>query len=199
MDCKTETLNLNGLQQTVFDFENFHKEHSMKSCKLTVTTIVLLISLFAADKAIQAQTIPYFAVGKNAKYSSQASDNPGDYSGFGIGFPLGIHFFQGNVETFDTDNPLVLTWESTQPQFTFGFLGAIFFDASGSVELMTKDGVNFTAVWNGEFEVVGGTGLFRFVKPAEEPLQVVAVNNPFQLTDPEWTFDWRLTGSIRLF
>ena len=76
----------------------------------------------------------------------------------------------------------------------------LFFSGSGQVEFIPLDDTftTFVAIWEGDFVVVGGTGRFAGAKPAAEPLRVVAINDPFTLLDPAWSFSWELTGRIVL-
>jgi hypothetical protein len=140
--------------------------------------------------------VEYFAFGAQAEYYALT----GDYLGTGHGTHLGKHTFLGNVATTPTGQ-LTADWHSTVPQETVAADGSkLYFDTAGTVELIPRDNLgNFTAVWVGEFTVVGGTGRFANAGPADEPLQVFAVNDPFNyFTDPVWTFSWELSGRIEL-
>jgi hypothetical protein len=125
----------------------------------------------------------------------------GDYSGPGVGTHLGAHTYFGNIITSPTDNPFVFNFQSTVPQETIAASGdKLYFSSTGQVELIPLDGTftTFSAIWTGEFVVVGGTGRFSGAKPDAQPLQVVAINDPFTFSDPEWTFSWELSGRIVL-
>ncbi len=176
----------------------------MKISKIMMPVVAILIGFGAASQS-DAQTIPFWAFGTNSSYFPAADGSGGPYEGIGFGFPLGIHFVSGNLAVTPTDDPLVFDWETTEPQISIGFLGSILFESVGSVQLIPEldqtgnpTGV-FTAEWTADFTVVGGTGLFSSVQPAGRPLRVVAVNEPFRLSDPEWKFSWTLNGRIRLF
>jgi hypothetical protein len=120
-------------------------------------------------------------------------------SGTGHATHLGNLTFFGDVTTARTANPLVFTFQSHGPTTTIAANGdTLLFTIAGTVQLFTHDGITFTAIWTGEFVVVGGTGRFANAGPGPEPLQVVAVNDPFTLTEPEWTFSWTIDGSITL-
>ena len=166
-------------------------------------SLLTIIALFAYAQTAAAQTVAFSTFGSNASYSPIT----GDYSGTGNGTHLGSHTFSGKVMTipmdpcdpFETD----FYWISTQPQETVAADGSkIFFDASGTVELIGDFSTGiFTACWTGEFVVVPGMGTGRFANagPADEPLSVVAINDPFNIfLDPIWTFSWTLTGQIDL-
>jgi hypothetical protein len=118
-----------------------------------------------------------------------------------VGTHLGKHTFAGVVATSPTANPLVYDFSLTGTQETVAANGdKLFFSGSGQVELIPLDatGTTFVAVWEGDFVVVGGTGRFAGARPADEPLHVVAINDPFSLLDPVWSFSWELTGRIVL-
>lgn len=53
----------------------------------------------------------------------------------------------------------------------------------------------YTAEWVAEFEFVKGTGIF---KGAKGSITVSAINDPFFLSDEEWTFKWTFEGDFRL-
>ncbi len=166
--------------------------------RITQVTSVLLtvITLFAIASQSQAQTVPYRTAGIGV-YSPVT----GDYSGSGVGIPVGRHTFSGNVAVLPTANPLVFDFYSTVPQQTIAANGdMIYFSLSGQVEFIPLDSKStvYSAIWTGEFVVVGGTGRFANVGPAAHPLSVIAINVPFTFADPEWTFFWTLDGSIEL-
>jgi hypothetical protein len=143
-----------------------------------------------------AQAVPY-----KAKGTGFYTPVTGDYGGQGTGTHLGRHTFAGNVAVFPTGDPLVFTFQSTSPQQTVAANGDIlWFTSSGSVQLTPLDSTftTFTAVWTGDFVVAGGTGRFADSGPADQPLKGVAINDPFSLTDPVWTFSWTLEGKIVL-
>ncbi len=164
--------------------------------RLTIlTTAVLLVTLSSGARESFAQVVPYKARGTEASYSPLT----GYYSGTGQATHLGNVTVFGYVTTSRTTDPLVYTFQSSGPTTTVAANGdTILFTVSGTVQFFTLDGITFTAIWSGEFVVVGGTGRFANVGPGPEPLQVVAINDPFTLTDPEWTFSWTLDGSITL-
>jgi hypothetical protein len=155
-----------------------------------------IVTLSVAARESFAQTIPYNAVG-----TGTYSPINGDYSGAGVGIPLGKLTFFGNVATVPTADPLVFDWESTVDQETIAANGdTIFFSSSGQVELIPLDstGTTFSAIWTGQFVVTGGTGRYAHAKPAAKPLSVIAVNLPFTFAEAEWHFVWTLNGAIKL-
>ncbi len=155
-----------------------------------------LLTLSVAARESVAETVPYHAIGIGAY-----SPINGDYSGSGIGTPIGAHTFYGNVAVWPTSNPLVFQFASTVDQETVDCNGdTITFSSSGQVQLIPLNKTNtiFSAIWTGQFVVTGGTGRFANAQPAAKPLSVIAINDPFMLTDPVWNFFWTLDGSIRL-
>ena len=73
-------------------------------------------------------------------------------------------------------------------------------EGGGEIQLMTMDGMTFTAIWTGDFVVseTGSTGRFENASTGSAPLQVTAVNAPFTLADPEWLYDYSILGDINL-
>jgi hypothetical protein len=166
----------------------------MRRCA-PLTTAVVLVTLCSAAGESRAQVVPYKARGTGGSYSPIT----GFYSGTGLATHLGNLTFHGYVTTAPTPDPFVFTFESNGPTTTVAANGdTILFTTSGTVQLFTPDGITFTAIWSGEFVVVGGTGRFANVSPGPEPLQVVAINDPFTFTEAEWTFSWTIDGSITL-
>ena len=159
--------------------------------------ILSTLILSAAARESAAQSVAYRAHGTGS-YSPVNFD----YGGVGVGIHLGKHTFLGMVATSPTeDNPLVFDFSLTVPQETEAANGdKLFFTGSGQVTLIPLDATltTFMARWEGDFVVVGGTGRFAGAKPADEPLRVLAINDPFRLSDLVWSFSWELTGRIVL-
>jgi hypothetical protein len=155
-----------------------------------------IMSLSTNAGESHAQSVAYHVHGTGVY-----SPITGDYGGEGVGTHLGAHTFSSNVATTPTADPLVFKWYSTVPQETIAANGdKLFFTASGEVHLIPLD-VSFTtfsAVWTGDFVIVGGTGRFANARPAAQPLRVIAINDPFTFSEPEWTFAWELSGRIVL-
>lgn len=161
---------------------------------LVLNLVTLILTAAASDS--QAQTVAYRAHG-TGRYSPLPT---GEYDGRGVGGPLGRHNLFGDVVTLSTADPLVYYFYVPLQQ-TIGANGdTLLFSGTGRVTLIPIDATwtTFTAVWEGDFIVEGGTGRFARAKPANEPLHIVAVNDPFALSDPERPFSWTLTGRIVL-
>jgi hypothetical protein len=161
-----------------------------------LTPAVVLLALGAGVHDLDAHEVPY-----KTKGTGSYAPATGDFGGTGTGAPMGKHTFSGNVMVTPTTDPLVFNWILTAPQQTVAANGdMIYFSGSGQVELTPLDSTftTFTAIWSGQYEVVGGTGRFANVAPGDQPLQVTATNDPFELSDPEWTFSWTVEGTISL-
>jgi hypothetical protein len=161
-----------------------------------LTPAIVLVALGAGVRELHAQQVPY-----KAKGTGIYSPATGDFSGTGTATHIGNDTFSGNVMTTSTADPLVFNFSLTAPQQTVAANGdMILFIGSGQVQLYPLDSTftTFTAIWSGQYEVVGGTGRFANVAPGDQPLQVTAINHPFALSDPEWTFSYTLDGEIRL-
>jgi hypothetical protein len=165
---------------------------------ITLMLLAMGVWVIPLDRQCTAQVVPYRTFGTGTY-------NPvtGDYGGSGNGTHVGRHTFSGNVITSPTGDPLVFDFliPATDPQETVAANGdKIFFSGSGQVQLIPLDETftYFSAVWSGTFVVEGGTGRFASVGPGPEPLDVLAVNDPFTFFDPLWSFRWELSGQISL-
>jgi hypothetical protein len=166
----------------------------VRVARLAVLALTVL-TLSATASESRGQSAAYYTHGTGVFTPAN-----GDYSGTGVGTHLGAQTFFGNVLVMPTGNPLVVTWYSTVPQVTIAANGdRLYFSSSGTAQLipLSTPGT-FTAIWTGDFVVVGGTGRFASAGPAAQPIQAVVVNDPFKLTDPVWTFTWELSGRIVL-
>ncbi len=161
----------------------------------TGTTILVWLTL---SPTVSAQVKPYFAFGTGAVYSPFTAE----YEAPGFGSLVGNHNNQGFAVTSVTPDPFVLDWESANHIVTAENGDEIYMSGGGQVFLDTADGVNFTAVWLGHFEVTGGTGDFAKASTRpNKPLLVIAVNDPFVFPPSPgdlWTFDWVIAGRIKL-
>jgi hypothetical protein len=158
--------------------------------------VLTIMAASATARESRAQIVPYKASGTGV-YSPLT----GNYHGPGVATHLGSHTYFGNVATFRTANPFVYDFQGTVLQETIAANGdKLYFSLSGQVELIPLDATftRFSAIWTGEFVVAGGTGRFATAGPAAEPLQVIAINDPFTFADHEWSFTWELNGRIRL-
>jgi hypothetical protein len=155
------------------------------------------LSLGTTASEALAQSVPYKSHGTGGYFPAT-----GDYGGTGVGTHLGNLTFSGNVAVATAptaNNPLIFDWWLTVPQETVAANGdTLLFSGAGQVELVPLDATTFVAIWQGDFVVEGGTGRFAGAQPADEPLHVVAINDPFTLLDPEWFFSWEVTGWIVL-
>jgi hypothetical protein len=126
--------------------------------------------------------------------------------GSGDGTPFGKSIYSGYIETDDPDpsTPLTLTFQNAGRgtkneilQETIAEDGStLSFRFHGDVEIIPLDALgNFTALWEGEWEIVRGTGRMRNAKGT---LDVVAVNNPFTFEDPHWSFGWSWSGIMKI-
>jgi hypothetical protein len=133
----------------------------------------------------------------------------GLFFGSGEGNLLGTRNFTGNVDVDPLDfsqltNPLGfrnLGRGTADEQFqeiitTDGSSLSLRFEGTVQLEpLGPPEDQLFTATWVGDFEIAHGTGRY---KNASGSFEVIAVNKPFQLTDPAWEFDWTWEGRAKL-
>ena len=168
----------------------------IRSLPIATLALGFLISNTTASVSL-AQVVPYKAAGTGV-----SSPVTGDLSGPGKATHLGKLTFTGQVETFSVpENRFAFTFQSTEPIEDVAANGdTILFETHGLVTLIPRDSTftTFTAHWTGKFVVIGGTGRFAKVGPADEPLDVVADHSPFTFLDPEWSFSWEINGQIVL-
>lgn len=176
----------------------------MRLAKLFFLVGLLSAVALSQTQTAHAQKIPLWGVG-NGTYRPNAEGTGGVYDGLGISTVLWVFDFDGSVQiTGADDSGLNLTWQNQNngtPDEQFHVcrtrFGQLKMRITGTTQLNPLDSLgNFTAVWNGRFEIVGGTGLFR---RASGYADVVAENPPFFINDPEWPFTWHWNGRIRLW
>ncbi|WP_169981052.1 hypothetical protein [Tautonia rosea] len=162
-----------------------------------LTTIVL--SVHARESS--AQVVPYKARGIGF-YTPNETLTGGSYVVEGLGTHLGRHTGFGALKTEPTENPLVLNFVGIDEA---GWIAADGSTVSvsmgeGQVQLIPLDPnfTTFTAVWTTTFTIEGGTRRFANAGSADEPLTVIAINQPFTFADPVWVFDWTVNGKFRL-
>ena len=158
--------------------------------------MALAVLTCATAQNAYGQLVPYKAQGKNAVFFPAT----GAFSGVGVATHFGRSVHSGALVTVST-GPLTANFESTSPLVVTAASGdTLLLRMQGQVEFVPLDSslTVFTAVWSAQANVVGGTGRFANVKPGPQPLSVVATNEPFRLTDPQWKFSWQFSGNFRL-
>lgn len=162
-------------------------------CRCLALFMVALLGSLASEGA--AQSVPYRASGQNAVYEPGS----GDYFGIGRGLHLGKHSIDGNVIP-DGDffpEPGVFfrgTFEGTQV-VTAADGSTLDMYLSGDVELVFNDSGAVEGTWFPTFEVIDGSKRF---KGASGTMEGVAINPPFDPSQPEWPFDWYISGTLNL-
>ena len=139
------------------------------------------------------QVVPFRSTGVDNFYFPVTAEFGGD----GITKHMGQSSGWGMAIPESTPDPSVLNW-SGWGSFQAANGDEIFFEGGGQVFLESADGVLFTASWIGEFNISGGTGRFANVGPGTAPLSVIAINHPFSLSDPVWTYDYEISGDMNL-
>ena len=161
-------------------------------------SVVVVANLFAALPHLsEAQVVPFQARGDNAQYSPVT----GEYSGIGRGTHVGLHANRGQIDLpiVPTGNPGQFHWVTAEPHVITAADGStISLAGTGLVQLIPLAEGLFSAVWRANFVVQGGTGRFANVGPGNGTIVVEAINDPFLLSDPIWTFSWTFNGTIDL-
>ncbi len=164
----------------------------MKRFGFSFVFIVLAVSL--SSRLCQAQIVPFKAFGKQNVYNPAT----GVYEGTAIASYCGRCQVNGFAIPSPTADPNVLNWTGGGP-LTAADGSQIQLAGGGKVQLIPLGGTLYSAIWFGEFNVVGGTGRFANVGPGPKPIFVIAVNYPFDIVNsPEWVFDFTLLGKIDL-
>jgi hypothetical protein len=154
-----------------------------------------------------AQIVDYRVWG-TGNYSPEAVPQPGcnasgPFSGPSEGLGMGQVQFAG-FACFPTElnpdpNASSFIWTATDTQ-TAEDGDQIFLEGRGTwtptVVGMDGDVPILTAVWDGEWTIVDGTGRFAGAKAIE--IKMIAENLPFKFTDPVWQFTYEKVGQIQL-
>jgi len=176
--------------------------------RLISGSFILALVLFAAPAL--AQSVPHRASGNNSSFFPTADGSPAKYQGTGNGTHMGRFTFEGLITTLgDFYNPGVFLdpQEGLYVFFDGSFSGKqqdtvangdkIMYNVSGNVRLY-YDPVSGAIIgkWFPKFEVApGSTGRFANLTGSSTG---VVVNPPFDPTQPEWKFNWVLTGRLNL-
>jgi hypothetical protein len=169
---------------------------SMRTISNRIALIVVGSLVTLLPQVGQAQMVPFHAEGEMAEYSPVT----GEYTGGGRGTHIGDHMNTGQVGSIvPTGNPGEFFWVTAEPHIITAADGStISLVGVGVVQLIPLGNDEFSAIWSAEFVVQGGTGRFANVKPGDGPIAVEAINDPFFLNDPVWTFSWTFDGTINL-
>ncbi|MFG0336032.1 MAG: hypothetical protein ACF8TS_21950 [Maioricimonas sp. JB049] len=164
----------------------------------------MLCTILVVCQPAGAQVVPFETSTQDAEYFPCTAE----YSGTGKATHMGKVSFEGVAIPFPTDDPLTFTWIGLFHEVTAANGDTIVMSGGGTLELIPVDPLDpateFTAVWSGEFEVVGGTGRFAKVSSVPgQPLIVEAINEPFVFPpdcqdDPVWPFSATIEGPIDL-
>lgn len=171
----------------------------MKLHTRVLTGCALMAALLISSGNLLAQEVPFKASGQKAIYNPATAfttatgkaTHMGRITGSGVAFP-----------SADLGNGL-FEWTALNYELTAANGDQILFEGGGLVQFIPIEGNLFYAVWSGEFTVTGGTGRFRNVKPGSAPIEVIAINDPFELDEfgnalpgDTWTYSWELNGTI---
>lgn len=162
---------------------------------------VTILGSLAAGPAAFAQRIPFYAEGFGT-YNPVAQG----YVAPGVGTRLGRYVNSGELELQPTIFPNLLRFESSTANLGLSddgtvleteFRNGLVLLQPGEADPETGETI-FTATWLARVVVTGGEGAYSGVRGTRRSLWLVAVNEPFKLSDPEWNFSWKLFGDVRL-
>ena len=170
---------------------------------LFLFSVAVAVCLSTQD--LSAQVVPFHASGDNAVYDPGS----GATSGFGQATHMGKTFGSGFAGPGGpTGNPGEFTWTAIHYVFEAANGDQICLEGGGLLQFVPLPELGpgyFSAIWSGEFDVLGGSGRFESVGPASDPIDVVATNYPFQLDElgqplpgDIWTYYWEMSGEIDL-
>lgn len=166
----------------------------MKNLRNVVLWFGTLVAVLLTAQVSDAQVVPFKSTGSNNVYTPA----DGAFGGQGITSHMGVTVGSGIATPSDTLNPLIKDWFGGG-EFVAANGDKLYFYGGGTVYLEPLGGTMFKARWIGKFYVYGGTGRFQNASAAAEPLDVVAVNHPFDIVgDAEWLYDYVITGEIDL-
>lgn len=154
-----------------------------------------------------AQTVPFYSEGTDNLYNPFTAE----FGGPGITNVLGKSSGGGIAIPSPTSDPFVQDWIG-YGQFVGSNGDTIEFSGGGQIFITPLGGGMYTASWVGTFEIgdidgdgFAGTGRFRNVGPGSQPLDVIAINDPFELDEfglpipgDLWSYDYVITGEIDL-
>lgn len=166
---------------------------------LSSTIAILLIAIISPVS--DAQVVPFISTGTNNVFMPTLDDmgGSGPFEGFGQTSHMGRTFGSGVAIFSLPDDDLVSVW-TAEIEIVAANGDKLCLEGGGEIQLATMDGITFTAVWTGDFFVseTGSTGRFENATTGSGPLDVMAVNHPFTLADPEWFYDYSIVGDIDL-
>lgn len=173
----------------------------MKTFKTLLSSTVAILILSLMSQVSDAQVVPFVSSGTNNVFTPTLDEfgGSGPFEGFGQTSHMGRTFGSGFAMFSTPDEDLVSIW-TANIEIVAANGDILCLEGGGEIQLMTMDGITFTAVWTGEFIVseTGSTGRFENASTGSAPLQVMAVNDPFTFVDPEWFFDYSIVGDIDL-
>jgi hypothetical protein len=175
----------------------------MKTTRTLLSTIIAVLACVAATQTSSAQVVPFKSTGTNNAYMP-TSANGGLFGGIGQTSHMGRTSGNGEVLSLSEPNEdLEIEWTGAG-DFVAANGDTICYEGGGVVTLIPigvdadTGEVIFIANWQAEFSITGGTGRFENVGNGSAPLAVLAINDPFKLSDPVWTYSYEIVGDIDL-
>ena len=166
----------------------------MRSIRLLLVAATFAMAVTTISDTASAQVVAFNSTGFDNEYNPATAT----FGGTGHTSVMGPTIGAGIAIPEATDDPLVLNW-SGGGYFEDRNGDRVYFSGGGKVFLTPLGGTRFTATWKAKFDILGGTGRYENAGPANEPLDVTAINQPFDMaTDPLWFYDYKIKGKIDL-
>lgn len=154
-------------------------------------TFSLLLTLAFLTRQSDAQVVPYRVVGTGG-----INAVTGEFGGPSIGRHMGRMTYTGTSVTVpDANDPFLLHYTASDVQVAADG-SELHLSGIGTVTLIPLGGNLFSAEWDGDWTIVGGTKRFA---NASGTVQLRAVNEPFDIVnDLVWYYSYEKTGEFDL-
>ncbi len=178
----------------------------MKSGIKSLAACLAVVAVLGMASESFGQVVGFNGNGKKAVYTNPLSPEnsvpeAGWYSGVGtvshmgkvdlVGQVLFAGEPEGNVYPVAFTEGTLFATDQDGDRIEFGVV-----PGSNPTVTLVPAGDLFTAAWTVQMKVIGGTGKYEDVTSG--PLDVSAVNEPFNLSDPTLIYSWKIKGKIDL-
>lgn len=138
---------------------------------------VLVVLAMCFSQVGLAQVVPYRVEG-----TGSVDPATGAFGGPSIGLHMGQMTYSGNITSQVPTGPFTVAWTAVDTQVAADG-STISLSGAGTATIIPISFPTVYAVWSGQWTVTGGTGRFANVQNVGGPIQMVALNDPFDVTD----------------